>query len=333
MQADADNGLQALTQPSAGLTDAASFVEAVQRTTKRVAMLRRAGKPVGSAVLIGPDLLLTAAHVLDAKSLPSSVEDLVAVFDFRPRPGTSPAETGLPVKIAAFLTGSLPSDAETAEAAAKQHLDWEAPPDRLDFAMLRLAHPLPDAGRRGHYELDPDDYKFAKADVLFIFQHPLGAPLMVSTTVGAISNAAGTRIRYQANTMQGSSGSPVIDTRGRLVAIHHYSAGMANQGVPVSRIARAIQASPHKESLNPAAIEDGPDLLYPAVYRRLQTLGKYQAADDVLMASAATANPAAVKELTGRLRRMGRFAEADRIEAALPLGQAAVTDAVAPLRG
>ena len=75
-------GLQALTEPAAGLTDAASFVEAVRGAADRVAMLRRAGQPVGTAALVGPDLLLTAAHVLDAGTLPPSVANLVAVFDY-----------------------------------------------------------------------------------------------------------------------------------------------------------------------------------------------------------------------------------------------------------
>lgn len=322
--------LQALTEPSAGLTDASGFIEAVRSAAERVAMLRRAGQPVGTAALVGPDLLLTAAHVLDSQKLPPSIENLVAVFDYRPRPETSPAETGIPIPVTEFLTGSLPSDAEV----ASQHLDPDAPPNRLDFAVLRLTHPLPDAGRRGHYYLDPDDYRFSPVGVLFIFQHPLGSTLMVSTTSGAIRNAAGTRIRYQANTMLGSSGSPVIDTRGRLVAIHHYSAGKANQGVPSSRIAIALQTSGHAWVLRPASDRPGAgsDRLYPAEYQRLRTLGKYQEADEVLRASAATANPAAVAELAQQLRRMGRFTDADRIEGALSRGREAVRDVVAQLR-
>lgn len=323
-------GLQALTEPAAGLTDAASFVEAVRGAADRVAMLRRAGQPVGTAALVGPDLLLTAAHVLDARTLPPSVANLVAVFDYRPRPDRSPADTGIPIRVTEFLTGSLPSDAEV----AARHLDWEAAPDRLDFAVLRLAYPLPDAGRRGHFYLDPDDYEFSPVGVLFIFQHPLGSMLMVSTTSGAEQNNAGTRIRYRANTTPGSSGSPVIDARGRLVALHHYSAGTANQGVPSSRIATAVRTSGQGWILRATADrpDAGSDLLYPAEYERLQTLGRYQQADEMLWASAATANPAAVAELARQLRDKGRFPAADRLEDALSRGREAVCQAVAQLR-
>ena len=200
--------------------------------------------------------------------------------------------------------------------------------------MLRLAYPLPDAGRRGHFYLDPDDYEFSPVGVLFIFQHPLGSMLMVSTTSGAEQNNAGTRIRYRANTTPGSSGSPVIDARGRLVALHHYSAGTANQGVPSSRIATAVRTSGQGWILRATADrpDAGSDLLYPAEYERLQTLGRYQQADEMLWASAATANPAAVAELARQLRDKGRFPAADRLEDALSRGREAVCQAVAQLR-
>ena len=322
--------LEALTQPSAGLTDADGLIEALSTAAMRVAMVVRAGKSVGTASLVGPDLLLTAAHVLDSRSLPPSIENVAAVFDFRPGQGASPAETGIRVRVAEFVTGSLPSDTEV----AARHLDRDAPPDRLDFALLRLAHAVPDTGGRGHYYLDPEDYEFSPTGILYVFQHPLGSTLMVSTTAGAIRNNAGTRVRYQANTMQGSSGSPVIDIRGRLVAIHHYSAGTQNQGVPASRIARAVAASSHSGILR--HVSDGPGarsyLTYPADYPRLKTLGKYQEAREMLDAYAAAGDPAAVAELARQFRRTGRYEDADRIEHAVPLGPKAVSAAVARLR-
>ena len=104
--------LEALAQPSAGLADADSLIEALRSATMRVAMVVRAGQSVGTAALVGPDLLLTAAHVLDSRSLPPSIVNVAAVFDFRPGQGTSPAETGIRIRVAEFLTGSLPSDSE-----------------------------------------------------------------------------------------------------------------------------------------------------------------------------------------------------------------------------
>ena len=184
------------------------------------------------------------------------------------------------------------------------------------LAPDRLAHEIPDAGRRGHFYLDPDDYEFSPAGILYIFQHPLGSTQMVSYTAGATLNASGTRIRYGANTMPGSSGSPVIDTRGRLVAIHHYSAGPVNQGVPSSRIARAVEASPHAGILQPVSDRPGARSYppYPDGYLRLQALGKYQEAAEALAASAAAGDRAAVAERARQLRRMGRYEDADRLE-------------------
>lgn len=242
--------LQAITSPPAGLGDPAAYAQAILDATRRVAMIQVDGLPRGTGLLVGPDLLLTAAHVLDARALPPpALSGVKAVFDFFPCPGRSLAETGLVVGVTEFIQGSLPAPAEVAGTAAR---DWDAPADRLDFALLRLdrAVPSPEAADgtalpRGYYRLDPDLYAFDQASLMFIVQHPLGAFQAFSyVTQPPEANGIRTRIRYHGNTLEGSSGSPVLDSRGRLVAIHHYSATGANQGVPISAIAMMLLHGP-----------------------------------------------------------------------------------------
>jgi hypothetical protein len=238
------SGLEAITAVTAGLEDPRAMVQAIVDATRRTAMIEIGGLPKGTGFLVGPDLLLTAAHVIDPKVWPPDPRpEVVARFDYGLQTGRSPAENGVPVPVVDFVTASLPTDGEV----SGRSVDWEAPADRLDFALLRLgsAVPSPEGADgtqpRGSYALDTTEYDFGRSPLLFIVQHPLGQFQRVTWIRSApTQNAGRTRIRYGGNTLAGSSGSPVIDIRGRLVALHHYSERGSNQGVPLCAIAGAI---------------------------------------------------------------------------------------------
>ncbi|SNY45148.1 serine protease [Paractinoplanes atraurantiacus] len=242
-----DPGLQANLAPPAGINDPMTYANAVADAVRRVARIEVDGRPAGTGMLVGPDLVLTAAHVLDASAFPPpGSPSVVAVFDFVRTPGASESETGTRVPVAEFLCGSLPSAQEAAGTAANN----DPGPDRLDFALLRLSSPPPAAvtaagpAERGHYRLDPAEYAFASAPLLFIVQHPLGAfQGMTFLTQRPAVLFGGRRISYLGNTAPGSSGSPVLDISGRLVALHHYAATGSNRGVPIAPIAAALLAN------------------------------------------------------------------------------------------
>ena len=248
---DGTPALEAVTAPYAGLTDTPAFIQVLLDAQHRIAMVEIAGRPAGTGVLVGGDLLLTAAHVLGAGEPRPLVDGLVAVFDHHATAGTSPAETGIRIPVAEYLDGTPLSTAELERirAGGEPVAGW------LDFALLRLSRPAPGVPQvygpalpRGHYPLDPTDYAFDKAGALMVVQHPLGGFQKTASTIGSARlEAQGTRVKYQTNTLMGSSGSAVIDPRGRLVAIHHYFTGRANQGVPISAIARALAHGPHAE--------------------------------------------------------------------------------------
>ncbi|MFK0113222.1 trypsin-like peptidase domain-containing protein [Streptomyces sp. NPDC091217] len=255
-------GLEGITRATAGLVDPTDLIRVLRDMTVRVARVEMGGRPVGTGVLVAPDVLLTAGHVLGTALEPGRLPDgLEARFDFLTPHGdgrAAPHERGIRVRLTELLACSPPTVAERNASP----LSWEALPDHLDYALLQVARgPVPyrpaalsaDPGPRGHYLLEPDTYDFHHANLLFVVHHPLGEPTRVSyTTAPAAINDEGTRIRYQnVNTTPGSSGGPVVDLRGRLVGIHHYSAGAVNQGVPASAIARSLAGGPHARILDP----------------------------------------------------------------------------------
>lgn len=245
--------LQAITSVSPAQSNPRARIQAPLDLIARTAMIEIAGQARGTGFLVGDDLLLTAAHVFDAHHWPPEPErEAVAVFDFEYTAGRSYAETGTRVPVGKLLAGSLPTPAE---AAGTMGTNWDAPQDRLDFALLRLAGPAPERpgqGSRGHYRLHGDDYDFAGNANYMIMGFNLGDFLaMTDLTSSPQLSPSGTRIRYGGNTLPGASGSAVVDVRGRLVAIHHHGGQGRNQGIPISVITRALLAGEY------AALFDG----------------------------------------------------------------------------
>lgn len=250
--------LQAITAPSRGLENPRAYLQTMADLLRRTAMIEVAGRPAGTGFLVGEKLLLTAAHVVDSRHWPPEpVPSVRAVFDFE-YAGRSAAETGTAVQIKEFITGSLPTPAEISGLAGD---DWDAPPDRLDFALLGLATPAPpfsdpsgSSAARGFYPLSADDYDFTAPRLYHILQHPLGGFIQLTQFEGVPKlNRAGTRMRYGGNTLAGASGSAIVDFRGRLVGLHHYGGAQQNQGIPIALIARMLLAGAHARLFTEAA--------------------------------------------------------------------------------
>lgn len=243
------SGFEAVVAPTAGFNEPFDAIGAFDNAQRRVARLERHGRHVATGFLVAhPALLLTTWHSLCLEGKEPSLDGMVAVFDFtRGRPdghfGTTTSVE--PIRVLRF------------RPAADEELfpigqDRPVPPHRLDFALILLEHPPPEPTdahgtplARGFYLLDPHP---ADCTVpLLVFQHPAGRPLMHSPTRDSPRlSADGRRVRYDANTLPGSSGGPVTDHNGRLVAMHQGGArggphaAPRNQGVPIHLIARAL---------------------------------------------------------------------------------------------
>jgi len=135
-------------------------------------------------------------------------------------------------------------------------LDQEAPADRLDYALIRLATP---AGRdtigdksnlagekRGFIPVPQTPFVPAAGSGLCILQHPSGGPMKLSIDDDGVlsANAGGTRLRYENNTQKGSSGSPCFTFKWELAALHHSGdpnfdpahKPTYNEGIPMTAI-------------------------------------------------------------------------------------------------
>jgi len=177
------------------------------------------GVPQGTGFLVNHDLLLTNHHVLRSVEY---LEGAVARFDFLF--DYSGARTNGRV---------IPLD---------QGFYHTSPAEKLDYALVRLVEPplagmsagdglaeltvpqLVSAGRHRGYLTLLDSF-IKKHDRVNILQHPDGDPLKVVMTQNYVDDdMTPTRVRYVADTMKGSSGSPVLNQRWQVVALHHSGA-------------------------------------------------------------------------------------------------------------
>lgn len=243
-------GLQSIVKASQGLHDGMAFWTGITNAMRRTAMLETAGHPSGTGFLVGAKHLLTCAHVVRALNSPPPADlAITAVFDFYSQDRAAHAESGRRVT-GRVVAWSYPAPSEIRGEVS----DWNAAPDRLDYGLIELDEPAGDQpagpllgqatrrGPRGFFRLSDTAYDFARATLLFITQHPLGERVAISYATPVFEvNANKSRVRYRANTLQGSSGAPVIDDRGRLVALHHYAARGVNQGIPIHAVAADLK--------------------------------------------------------------------------------------------
>lgn len=211
-------------------------------------------KAAGTAFLVGPDLMLTNHHVVQGILNEADVTGCLRFrFDFKKLKESGRAFEGVHYfPIAGDKWKVLSAQSSTAD---NKDADPTAEPgeNELDFALIRLAQPagdLPIGGvtsstvKRGWLEPAGDTSltQLAVDENLFILQHPGGDALKVA--FGQVSQILSRRVRYNADTESGASGSPCFDAALNVVALHHagdpeYSnmhRATFNQGIPMHLI-------------------------------------------------------------------------------------------------
>lgn len=125
-------------------------------------------------------------------------------------------------------------------------------PTELDYALLRVAESVGDApdadgkNKRGWILVSTLPPLPEPSDIIFIVQHPKGNPLKLAAGAVLRRNANDSRVRYDANTERGSSGSPCFDVKLNLIALHHAGDPDAgplakyNQGIPIATILKYL---------------------------------------------------------------------------------------------
>ncbi len=230
----------------------------------RIEVPTQKGTVHGTGFLIADHAVLTNYHVIqelldddDGGSCDSA--DVRLRFDYKATSDGAMVNGGTTYRLAEdWLIDESPYDALDLEENPQFS---PRPESHLDHAVLRLATapgaaPIGEAATpgvpaRGSIPLPDDDHPWVPHRPLFIMQHPDGDPLKldVGTVLGVNEN--GTRVRYDANTLGGSSGSPCFDADWKLVALHHVgdpswqpgkNLGRYNQGVPIAAIRRLLAA-------------------------------------------------------------------------------------------
>jgi len=240
--------LQQIIQENAKSINPAVFRERMASLEGQVCWINIPGGG-GTGFLIGPDLVLTNQHVIAriTDKLARST-DVVCRFDYRQALGTVPAQKKpTEVRLAEnwLVDSQPPSDA-----------DWDpkikdATQQESDYAVVRLADRIGDApvgGATADAQAPPRKWidttdavpALTSGNQIFLLQHPRGEPLQL--TIGTVKefNQKGTRVRYDANSKDGSSGAPCFDADLNLVALHHAhdisNPPAWNQGIPFSVI-------------------------------------------------------------------------------------------------
>jgi hypothetical protein len=246
--------LEALIREKARFINPATFYERLPALEGQVCWIDIPGGG-GTGFLVGPDLVLTNQHVVAPIAVRTvRAQDVRCVFDYR-EPADGPA-----------LTRKKPTEAALAApwhvgSWPPSRFDWDptlgdAAPGEIDAALIRLADrvgdlPLggasgdPTAPARGWIPLKEQPPPLVAGEQVFLLQHPKGGVLRL--TIGSVTefNATGTRVRYDANSRDGSSGAPCFDADLRLVALHHahdpaYPPAW-NQAVPLAVLQKVWQ--------------------------------------------------------------------------------------------
>lgn len=219
----------------------------------RVCRVEINGLPRGTGFLIGPSCVITNYHVMQQVVAGVVTADKVKVrFDYRT--DYNGVTYGLDLAPGAWLVHSSPY----APFEAKNLQGGTPTLDELDYTVVRVdgvpgkkaigANASPDAPRRGWVKLPAGDPPALPKDMpLFVVQHPQGRTMEIAIeTHGVIEvNANRTRLRHGVNTDPGSSGSPVFDLTGNLVALHHAgdpaTLPVYNQAVPIDTIRASLE--------------------------------------------------------------------------------------------
>ena len=183
----------------------------------------------GTGFRIGPDMLLTNWHVLHEPKLDIHATSVIAQFSYEQDAAGKPlTSTDIPCDVATIVVGDK----------------------KDDWGVIRVAAPMPDSipTIKLSEAVDP-----VAQDPAFVIQHPNGNFKRIGYVRNQVSAFDDQFLYYLTDTQSGSSGSPVLDDRCRLVGLHHFGgvpqevAGRPplkkNRGVRIPRVIAGLRAA------------------------------------------------------------------------------------------
>lgn len=204
------------------------------------------GTKHGTGFLVGPDLLLTNCHVVDQVVSDSDAGRTVFEFDYRS--GTATGEGGGSTyhRLAPsnWLVAKSPPSESDATGVGKPG------EGEFDYALLRLAEsvgesPSRSGGKRGWFSLEAPRPVVALNEFVVVPQHPEGRPLEIAWGSVLSFNDDGSRVKHNATTNRGSSGSPCLTADLEIFGLHHATDPSNdlgfNQAIPLELIARDLK--------------------------------------------------------------------------------------------
>lgn len=240
-------GLEKIVR-DAGFADLNLWAERLSVAGRRVCCIAydhdgRNGR--GTGFLVSKDLVLTNYHVIEdvLKGLVHS-KHLRVRFDY----------AATPEGLSGGQTFALAQNWIVASSGYSQS-DLEADPslpsaNELDFVLIRLEGAVGEedgpSGKRGWVDLGDATGPARDDSILFILQHPDGRPLKQSIGIRKASQTP-LRLRYDADTYGGSSGSLVLDQHLAPVALHQGCDAEYNQGIPLTLIREVLKKDPRVE--------------------------------------------------------------------------------------
>jgi hypothetical protein len=238
--------LEDIVRQDGGFQDVMPWVERLDRLRAQICRIEiPVGQAVGTGWLVANDLVLTNWHVIQrvlaGKRQPA---EILCRFDYATSGGrTNEGVTcGLAAKWCEDFSPASP--AELGEGA-------DAPTaSELDYALLRLAQPMGATvglngagGPRGFIATQRGASPQANS-VVFVLQHPEGEPLKLAIGVAKSTNANATRVMHDANTVRGSSGSPCLNAKLELVALHNAGDALYDGEIGVPQNNQAVPIEP-----------------------------------------------------------------------------------------
>jgi V8-like Glu-specific endopeptidase len=174
------------------------------------------GRAHGTGFLVGPDLMLTNYHVFKSKDV---LESAVVRFDYHANADGATTQGRIYEFQPDFYVGSPDTELDFALVRIKGEplAERKLQPGDEGLGYLEL---LRRGRHRGYLLLAPR--QIVQHERVNIIQHPNGNPQKVVLTQNyVLANMTADRVHYLADTMPGSSGSPVLNRYWEVVALHH----------------------------------------------------------------------------------------------------------------